>query len=567
VIPNCAQTGTPARATASTASGKSAAPSSFTTSTPVSLASLIAALTALIGQLVAPSPASGAVLACGSTVTASVTLEADIGPCAGTGLIVTASGITLNLAGHTIRGDGNPAATPDQVGIRLVLVNNVTVTNGTVRDFNSGILVSQGGSNTISDMTVTNNVGTATSAHADGVFLFASNDNKLLRNRVTSNGPNSGINLADGSSRNLVSASLIADNNLITPPGPDSDAAQLDTGVNFTGNAMDNTIEGNQILRNGFEGVGAGGDGVGGRRVLNNVVRDNGVNGINTGGHGGDLVDGNIVDHNGYDQFRVPGVPSDFGFSGGIVMCGSCLGPGPPSTFTRNTITNNRGVGVGLLFNYFQCCGTPARDYVRSNLVQYNTIFANGGDGVYIECDQTFEPFPFVPGVSALKCIHAPTHPGQRILNNSVHRNGGAGAGVGAWDLHDGNSDCDSNTWSGNAADTFMPACTGRTEPVAPVSSRAQRSWPRRAASANAAEASPRAPPRRCSAPLANPAATRPSPLAGSSARRRSRTSTGTTPTSASAMAHATSAAGRAPSRSGVRRRRAALSSAFSQSA
>lgn len=204
---------------------------------------------------------------------------------------------------------------------------------------------------------------------------------------------------------------------------------------------------------------------MGRRRVVNNIVRDNivrdnGVNGINTGGGGGDLVEGNLVDHNGYDAYLIPANPSDFGFIGGILMCGACLGPGPFSTCQRNTITNNKGVGIGLLFNYFQCCGTPARDYVRPNLVQYNAISNNGGDGVYIECDQTFEPFPFVPGVSDLKCVDAPSHPGQRILNNSVTRNGGAGAGISAWDLHDGNADCDSNVWSGNSAQTVKPACT-----------------------------------------------------------------------------------------------------------
>ena len=47
MIPSCAHTGIPARVTAATAAGKSAAPSILTRSAPASLTSLIAARTAL----------------------------------------------------------------------------------------------------------------------------------------------------------------------------------------------------------------------------------------------------------------------------------------------------------------------------------------------------------------------------------------------------------------------------------------------------------------------------------------------------------------------------------------
>lgn len=423
----------------------------------------VAAGAALVGQAGAPSaPAGAATLGCGATVTTSVTLTADIGPCPDTALVVTANGVTLDLAGHTVRGDGNPATTPDQVGILLRFVSNVVVKNGTARDFNAGVVISQGGGNTIQDMTVTNNVGTATSAHGDGIFLFASNDNKLLRNRVTSNGPDSGITLGDGSSRNLISASLIADNNIPYPAGPESGPAQLDVGVNFTGAAADNVIDGNQILRNGFFGLGAAINATR-RRVVNNVVRDNGVMGINTGGAGGDLVANNVVDHNGFDAFRLPSQPSDFGLTGGIVMCGRCLVPGPPSTFERNVVTNNKGFGIGLLFNWFQCCDQPPQDQVRPNVVRYNSVRQNTGDGIYVECDETFAPWPFVAGVTTVQCVNAPPHPGQQVYSNAVTGNGGAGAGITAWDLHDGNADCDDNSWFQNQAQTFMPACTKGT--------------------------------------------------------------------------------------------------------
>src|SRR5262245_45236023 len=83
----------------------------------------------------APALAAGG-LSCGSTVTTSVKLTANIGPCLGDGLVVTASNVTVDLGGHTITGgDRGPGTTPEQVGVRVVNASHVTVRHGTVRNF------------------------------------------------------------------------------------------------------------------------------------------------------------------------------------------------------------------------------------------------------------------------------------------------------------------------------------------------------------------------------------------------------------------------------------------------
>jgi len=74
---------------------------------------LLLAATSLL--LLATSAARAQVLACGSVVTQSVSLQADVACSAGqNGLIVGASGITIDLNGYTIRGrwrPGSPSAT------------------------------------------------------------------------------------------------------------------------------------------------------------------------------------------------------------------------------------------------------------------------------------------------------------------------------------------------------------------------------------------------------------------------------------------------------------------------
>jgi parallel beta-helix repeat protein len=61
---------------------------------------------------------------CGTTLTRSTTLTADLVHCAGTGLIIGADGITVNLGGHTISGTNAPGsegiANDGHAGVRIL---------------------------------------------------------------------------------------------------------------------------------------------------------------------------------------------------------------------------------------------------------------------------------------------------------------------------------------------------------------------------------------------------------------------------------------------------------------
>ncbi|HEV2931190.1 MAG TPA: right-handed parallel beta-helix repeat-containing protein, partial [Propionibacteriaceae bacterium] len=99
--------------------------------------SLLALLPAWL--LLAAGPALAQPLGCGAVVTSSVTLAADLLDCPGDGLVVGASGITVDLNGHTISGQIISGGSPDQVGIdNSGGHDGVTIRNGTIRYFDRG---------------------------------------------------------------------------------------------------------------------------------------------------------------------------------------------------------------------------------------------------------------------------------------------------------------------------------------------------------------------------------------------------------------------------------------------
>src|SRR3954464_14538031 len=52
-------------------------------------------------------------VSCGETITADTTLEQDLVNCPNHGIVIGADGITLDLNGHLVDGDGTPAANCD----------------------------------------------------------------------------------------------------------------------------------------------------------------------------------------------------------------------------------------------------------------------------------------------------------------------------------------------------------------------------------------------------------------------------------------------------------------------
>jgi parallel beta-helix repeat protein len=250
----------------------------------------------LIGTPAAAQAAEQAV-ACGTVVTRDLALTADLIDCPGDGLIVGASGITVDLGGHTIsgsRGTGTGAA--DQIGIvNRDGFDDVVVRNGTVTQFygdavrmrntdrstvsaldvswseQSGIVIEGGARNRITgnDVRNTDDPGIVLS----GSDTEAARNTIIDRNTAENNGA-AGIMLLYGSiiatdiELNTVSyvvgqASGLTEGAVVlrgTARMSDTDIRRNDlthnaTGVQVTSVAQETLIENNRLLGNIGTGV------------------------------------------------------------------------------------------------------------------------------------------------------------------------------------------------------------------------------------------------------------------------------------------------------------------------
>jgi large repetitive protein len=302
---------------------------------PLRLLSLIAVLavggvTAAAGQ----SPAPG--LDCGDTITVDTTLDRDLAACPSNGLMIGADDITLDLNGHTISGDGKlvrrcPRQQPCDVGIANDGHSGVTVRNGSLQGFATGVVVLRGRDNRLAELASSRNqffgYVIAESARTvirdssgndnpapdgDGLGVFGSHDLRIVGNSFRRNGLGMHI---ESSTDNLIKENVVARNS--------------DFGIFLE--ADGNQVRGNKSIRDGATGivvgpgsrnviagnrVSGGGEGIAiekgrGNVVLRNVVARTRHSGIRLGigdppiGSTNTLVRGNVVTAAGKDGFVV----------------------------------------------------------------------------------------------------------------------------------------------------------------------------------------------------------------------------------------------------------------------
>lgn len=311
-------------------------------------AAIVAGLVPLLSAISPISSAQAAHLSCGAVITANTTLDADIGPCPGGGLQITASGVTLNLNGHRVFGGPAPG---DGTGIRLFRVTGVTVRNGVVSNFDMGVAVEGGSQNTIEGITARDNIGSNTTNGGDGIAILSSQNNRIIGNTTVNNGGLSGIGLytsidaahprttAGVSSGNLIQSNRVM-NNIASRFG---DVTTTDNiGIRVEPNSAGNSIIGNLVAGNGLDGitlfVGAN----------NNVIRGNGV-------HRNGLYRTTARRGNGIGLQSLPGVN---GASGNLIE--------------SNQVTENGDNGIVLRGPRGGALGAV------NNIVRNNAAFRNG---------------------------------------------------------------------------------------------------------------------------------------------------------------------------------------------
>jgi parallel beta helix pectate lyase-like protein len=111
----------------------------------------LALCAAVAGMLAVPSGAAAADPACGDTVNHDVTLQHNLDCTAGgtNGLIVGKDGITIDLNGHKITGNGGADG---YYGIDDESHDKVTVKNGTLKDWETGVYAYYGSHSTFSHL-------------------------------------------------------------------------------------------------------------------------------------------------------------------------------------------------------------------------------------------------------------------------------------------------------------------------------------------------------------------------------------------------------------------------------
>jgi parallel beta-helix repeat protein len=212
-----------------------------------------------------PGAAAGAQVSCGDTITTDTTLHQDLIDCPNNGIVIGADGVTLDLNGHLVDGDGTPAAGCDpraevcDAGVVGEGYDGITVMDGRVREFGIGVLV--GGTSAAEPVRdnrilgvssarnefagigilssvrslVRNSSGNGSIARdgGSGIFLFDSHRARILDNAFRNNG-DLGI-FVGKSTHNLIKGNLIPRNH--------------ESGITMD-HADRNQVRGNRFVRN-----------------------------------------------------------------------------------------------------------------------------------------------------------------------------------------------------------------------------------------------------------------------------------------------------------------------------
>ena len=178
---------------------------------------------------VVAAPASANHVACGDTITQDTTLDSDL-TCPGNGLVVGANGVTLDLGGHAISGSG--AAFSTGITARQdVTLEDVTIRRGTIRGFDTGILLEGGGGVAVRGLSITGNV--------TGIVIDIS-FNVVVRHNVIADNSGSGL--------------LALDSNTVRVAGNDA-LRNAGDGIHFGGEVTSSVAEGNVASGNGDDGI------------------------------------------------------------------------------------------------------------------------------------------------------------------------------------------------------------------------------------------------------------------------------------------------------------------------
>jgi nitrous oxidase accessory protein NosD len=341
---------------------------------PVRIPSMVLAVAAVWLALSA-GQASASHVECGDTVTADATLDSDLVDCPSNGIVIGADGITLDLNGHTIDGDGEltadcPAGEPCELGVLSDGHAGVTVRNGSVREFALAAIIGGAPDNRLLHLSLTEST-------FPGVIVFESSGLRFEHNTVTANGletDGEGLGLFN-SPHGRVAHNEIFDNGDIGVFGLDA------SDIVFERNALSGhteagfLIEGsrNVFSRNRLSGNGVGIDVGGDENVItrNHVFdsplsEEGGGFGIFVAAGRDNVVARNLVVRSSRAGIRLSLIPEEL--EGG---------PGAVNTAVRHNVLRGNGDGIFVL------------DTAENTLIEDNLALASGDDGIDVDSPLT----------------------------------------------------------------------------------------------------------------------------------------------------------------------------------
>jgi hypothetical protein len=197
----------------------------------------------------APKATANTPFVCGELATTSITLTANENCPGNNGIFAGANGITINLNGHTLTGDGT------HIGVSANGFSSVTVTNGVIVDFTYGVVL-------------TGNTDHATSLQVTGNAVYGILAELGTGDTITGNyllGNNIGIDAVAGSGGQV---------------GSNWVEGSTDYGILALDNSGSLMIATNKVLNTSGNGYGIVVEADAGGSVTGNVANGNAADGI-----------------------------------------------------------------------------------------------------------------------------------------------------------------------------------------------------------------------------------------------------------------------------------------------
>lgn len=330
---------------------------------------VVAATTGVGVGLLSPIAAHASV-ACGQTITSSMTLDHHLNCPASNGIFVGASNVVLDLGGHSISGPAPTGTTG--VGLRGVIVlqnrTGVTVRNGIIRGFDAGVDVQPGANSaTVSGLILDGNGG--------GVRV----NTGALSNRLAGN---TIINTTRFSGMQVGGNGHVLENNTFHNGAG--------AGIFLSGN--NNVIRANKLIDMGQNGITINAFPSNPGPFVDNQIVDNQVTGasrlsnssvsINLNNGSGTLISGNTV--NG--RRVTPGV-FVFNSANTVVSANTLTNNASTGVLVRGTSTGTQVIGNQSSSNTFS--GITIENGPTGTVVADNTVARNGGNGIHVSSSAT----------------------------------------------------------------------------------------------------------------------------------------------------------------------------------